>query len=425
MKKLVVLAILMLMAVMVMPAMAAGQGRDVLFQETPEATVTSPLPTPVAQATAEPTVESQPGFEAGGEEGKFVFGGTYTLRSGERLHGDLVVVGGIATLESDTRVDGNVVVIGGTTDIAGRVQGDMVLIGGAVRLRSTAVVDGQVVRVGGGLTRDPGAQIHGGESSGVPVPPIGPIRPVVPVPVQPRYWIEDTVAQVASAIGTTIVLAVLALFAVALWREPMERVSRTVTQSPGISWVVGFLTPLAFAVIVPAFAVLSAILILALCLGLVGFAIIAAVSVALVAAWLMGWVAVGQLIGERLLTALGGRNMTPAASAAAGTAVITLLWLGLNPLCGLGWLFFVVLAPLGLGAVVLTRFGTREYTNGHTFLATPTPPTPPVPPVPPEPPQPAPVEQGEPAAPLADSTPPSESPEATSDSPLDKPVGEL
>jgi hypothetical protein len=354
----------------------------------------------------------------------------YTLRSGERLRGDLVVFGGIATLQSDTRVDGNTVLFGGTADIAGRIQGDLVLIGGAARLRSTAVVDGQVVRVGGALTQDEGAQIHGGESGGVIVPPIRPIPPIMPIPTRPRYWAEDFVVHSMSAIGTTFVLALLAVFVFVLWREPIERVNRTITQSPGISWVVGFLTPLAFAVIVPAFAVLSAILILALCLGLVGFVLIAAVSLALVAAWAMGWIAVGQLIGERLLIALGARTVTPAASAAAGTATITLLWLGLEPLCGLGWLFFVVLAPLGLGAVVLTRFGTREYTptNGTSASAPAVPVAPSAPPAPPAPPapaapgpaQPPPVEPIESPAPAADVTSSSEPPV----SPLDRPAGE-
>jgi hypothetical protein len=432
MKKILTLVMLALTAMMALPAMAAGPERGVLPQATPEATIASPLPTPtpIALPSATPIVESQPGVEIGDGEGKVVFGGTYTLRSGERLRGDLVVFGGIATLQSDTRVDGNTVLFGGNADIAGRIQGDLVLIGGAARLRSTAVVDGQVVRVGGALTQDQGAQIHGGESGGVIIPPIRPIPPIMPIPTRPRYWAEDFVVHSMSAIGTTFVLALLAVFVFVLWREPIERVNRTITQSPGISWVVGFLTPLAFAVIVPAFAVLSAILILALCLGLVGFVLIAAVSLALVAAWAMGWIAVGQLIGERLLIALGARTVTPAASAAAGTATITLLWLGLEPLCGLGWLFFVVLAPLGLGAVVLTRFGTREYTptNGTSASAPAVPVAPSAPPAPlappapaaPGPAQPPPVEPIESPAPAADVTSSSEPPV----SPLDRPAGE-
>jgi hypothetical protein len=396
----------------------------------------------VAQPTLAPTTQPAPGFEAGSGDGKFVFGGSYTLRSGERLSGDLVVFGGDATVESDSRVDGNVVVIGGDVDIAGRVGRDVVLIGGMARLRSSAVVGGQLVRVGGGLQQDEGAQIHGGESGGVTIPPIPPVPPVPSVP-RPRvveWWqfgansFINFVWHVTRAVGSTILLALLALFVVSLWREPVDRVRQTIANATGVSWVVGFLTPLAFAVIVPAFAVLSAILVLALCLGLVGFVLIAVVSLALAIAWLMGWIALGQIAGERLLHAIGTHDATPAASAAVGTAVITLVWLALEPFCGLGWLFFALSAPLGLGAVILTRFGTQDYGTsslGGGFR----PPAPPAPPVPPTPPIPGPMEPSvsgespsgdlrpvEPS-PSPDAAPPIEPPAPAS--PLEKPVGEL
>jgi len=452
-----ILMLLVLTAMMALPVMAAGPGRNMQPQATPEATVTSPLPTPapVTQPTPAPTTESQPGFEIGDEEGKVIFGGSYTLRPGERLRGDLVVFGGVATLQTDTRVDGNVVLFGGSADIAGRVQGDLVLIGGDVRLRSSAVVDGQLVRVGGALTREPGAQIHGGESSGVPVAPVVPIPPVVPVPSQPQTLVErglyrfwSFTGELVSAMVTAVVLAALAVFVTALWHDPIERVRQTITIAPAISWVVGLLMVLVYIVAIPVFialTILSAILVVACGLGLIGLLFLGAIWLALAVAWLVGWIAIGQIIGERLLGALGVRYATPATCAAAGTAMITVLWLGLSSLgslgefwwlCGLGligllgWVLFAVLAPLGLGAVVLTRFGTREYIPNHvppasggSAPAAPVAPgVPPAPPAPtaPEPPQPA---APEPAVPVADSTPPGESPPTTS--PLDKPVGEL
>jgi len=214
----------------------------------------------------------------------------------------------------------------------------------------------------------------------------------------------DFMWRVARAVGTTVVLALLALFAVTLWREPMQRVNRTILNSAGISWVVGVLTPLAFAVVVPAFAVLSAILIIACGLGLIGILIIAAAALVLTAAWVMGWIALGQIVGERLLRALGAHTATPAAAATVGTAAITLLWTGLDSLnalgwlCGLGclggfaWIIFAILAPIGLGAVVLTRFGTQDYGNGNGYHMPPAPPAAPAAPVAPEPPTALPAE---------------------------------
>ena len=386
-----------------------------------------PTAVPEVKPTLAPTPESGSGFEVGGGDGKLVFGGSYTLRSGERLRGDLVVFGGNAKLETDTRVDGSIVVIGGEADIASRVSGDMVIVGGGVRLRSSAEVDGQLVRVGGTLQKDEGAIIHGGESGGANIPPIPPIPTRPPVEYWPQSGVNaflNLVAHVVYSLGMTVVLALLAMFVVALWREPLERVSQTIVNAPAASWGVGVLTVLAFVVVLPAFAVLSAILIIACGLGLLGFGVIAAASVALVIGWLMGWIALGQLVGQRLLDTLGYHHPTLAASAAVGTAALTLFWLGLAPLCGMGWLIFAVLSPLGLGAVVLTRFGSQDYrsSNGtHPASWSPAPapvvPAAPVAPVAPEPPQ---------FTPSAPGAAPSSEPPAISDAtPPDKPAGEM
>jgi hypothetical protein len=479
MKKIsIVLTVWVLMAALATPAMAFGPDQAATVTTTatitatatvaptftPQATYTpfptftplptyTPLPTftplpqptsaPVAQPTAvpeekptlAPTPESPSGFEVGGGQGKLVFGGSYTLRSGERLSGDLVVFGGNAQLETDTRVDGNIVVIGGEADIAGRVRGDMVIVGGGVRLRSTAEVDGQLVRVGGMLQKDEGAQIHGGESGGANIPPIPPIPTRPPVEYWPLIGVNtffNFVVNVMYDLGVTVALALLAALVVVLWHEPVERVSQTIVNAPAASWGVGALTVLAFVVVLPAFAVLSAILIIACGLGLLGFGVIAAASVALVVGWLMGWIALGQFVGQRLLDMLGNRHPTPAASAAVGTAVLTLFWLGLAPLCGMGWLIFAVLSPLGLGAVVLTRFGSQDYrTSNGTYPSAwspapapvaptaPVAPVAPAAPVAPEPPQFTPVTPSEP-----DATPSSESPASSDVTPSDKPAGE-
>lgn len=397
------------------------------------APVAQPTAVPEVRPTLAPTPESQSGFEVGGGDGKLVFGGSYTLRSGERLGGDLVVFGGNVRLETDTRVDGNIVVIGGEADLAGRVRGDMVIVGGGVRLRSTAEVDGQLVRVGGTLQKDEGAKIYGGETGGANIPPLRPM-PNVPTPPPVPSWPQRSVntffnfvLSVVYSLGMTVVLALLAAFVVTLWREPVERVCQTIVNAPAASWGVGALTVLAFVVVLPAFAVLSAILIIACGIGLLGFGIIAAASGALVVAWLMGWIALGQLVGQRLLDMLGNHHPTPVASAAVGTAVLTLFWLGLAPLCGMGWLIFAVLSPLGLGAVVLARFGSQDYrTSNGAYPASwspapaPEAPAAPAAPVTPEPSQFVPVT---PSAPEA--APSSESPGSPNVTPSDKPASEM
>ena len=44
--------------------------------------------------------------------GPVIFGGNYTLKSGDTLNGDLVVFGGNVTIEEDALVEGSIVVPG-------------------------------------------------------------------------------------------------------------------------------------------------------------------------------------------------------------------------------------------------------------------------------------------------------------------------
>src|SRR5512137_2944698 len=100
-------------------------------------------------------------FAKGMEDGKVVFGDSYTLKSGETLDGDLVVMGGAVEVQNNATVDGNVVVMGGSIQIDGTVNHDVVIIGGTMSLGSTAVVGGNVVTVGGSLQKADGAQVKG------------------------------------------------------------------------------------------------------------------------------------------------------------------------------------------------------------------------------------------------------------------------
>jgi hypothetical protein len=141
---------------------------------------------------------------------------------------------------------------------------------------------------------------------------------------------------------------------VVLWPTPTQRVMRTLTDAAPASWFMGMMATLVISFSLAALVVISGILLI-VCVGLVGVLLSAALAIAFVAAGLYGWMAVGTLIGQRGLHWLKAKNVTLVASAAAGTALITFL----SALPGVGWLLMLFLAPAGLGAVVLTRFGTQ------------------------------------------------------------------
>jgi hypothetical protein len=308
---------------------------------------------------------------AGGLPDEIVVGDDFTLAEGETLQGNLVIYGGNAELEEGSRVTGDVVLVGGSLDASGEIGGDVVLVGGDAHIRETAVITGDLVTVGGELTREAGAQVLGQEVSSVG----GSWFPgdfAFRVPFS--HWVQlgqFGLAQVIQAIGWALTMGVLALVVLALWPDQTARVSQAVLAAPAPALGMGLLTAIAGAVV-------FSLLILALCLGLVGW-------LALVASVLFGWVALGSIVGARLAPALKLGEVSPTVTGALGTFALTLTVEILRLVPCLGVLFAIGVASLGLGAVVLTRFGTQPY------VYRPTPPQPPAPVTPPPQP-PAPVE---------------------------------
>jgi hypothetical protein len=153
---------------------------------------------------------------------------------------------------------------------------------------------------------------------------------------------------------TTLVIAAIGGIVALIWPEATTQVERTVFESPGASLGVGLLTVIASVAMIIALAI-------TICLS----PLAALVALALGAAGLFGWIAIGARVGRRLLAALDTGDVAPLWTTALGTLLITLITLGLTAafcLAPLGWLLIVVIGSFGLGSVVLTRFGTTPYT---------------------------------------------------------------
>jgi hypothetical protein len=297
------------------------------------------------------------------DHGKVVFGSDYVLESGETLQGDLAVFGGDVTLAQSSLLTGDVLVLGGSVTVAGSVDGDIAIFGGDAQLDSTCEVDGDIVALGGSVRRQEGAVVRGTISEGfsfdfIPRPRVPAGVPSLGIPSMPgpqsawRWWWSggnpawNWFVRGVRSLATTLLLAVLAIIVVALWPKPTERLADTVWSSPGATVGMGLLTLL----VVPGLAVLLAILLITACL-------VPLLAVAAGAAFLFGWIGLGLLIGRRLLLALKARSVSSLWQAGLGVALITLA--GSVP-C-LGWLAWLIGGAFGLGAVVLTRFGTRTY----------------------------------------------------------------
>jgi len=285
---------------------------------------------------------------------RVLFGQDLLVRAGETIDGDVVVFGGNVTVEAGGRIIGDLVVFGGDLSIAGEVTGDVAAIGGDVTLKATAVVRQDVAAVGGNLEREPGATVRGSIVGG----------PSITVPGIPRWrfgrfdlgwfptWTDLAInlgLNVFQAVLIAVALAALAIVAVALFPQQTEVVRTTVQTLPVQSFGLGLLTFVAAIILTIPVALLT------ICLGaFLGWG-------AILVATLFGFAAIGLGVGERLHVAFKATT-SPVAAAGLGTLVLALLLglLGAVPFVNcFTWVFWVFVDSLGLGAVLMSRFGTR------------------------------------------------------------------
>ena len=304
-----------------------------------------------------------PAAYAGGlADDKIVVGENYVLAAGERLDGNLAVIGGDVTLERDSVITGDVAVLGGTLTASGAVRGSVAVFGGAVTLNDSAVIEGDLAAFGGSVERAAGAtvmgDVFGPRLPALPARPTSPATPVAPAQPARRGPLGDLFVWQAATAGWVLGLILVGIVALLVAPRAMARIASAVAAGPAHSFGVGLLT---WAV-----ALLGGALLLIAC-GLwlliwliAGFAL------------LLGWLAVGLWAGQRLLRALKVADASALAEMALGVFLITVL--ARLPFC-VGFLCLVVIGATGLGAVVLTRFGTQSYSHsaGGAPAASPPP----------------------------------------------------
>ncbi|HSQ27752.1 MAG TPA: polymer-forming cytoskeletal protein [Anaerolineales bacterium] len=284
---------------------------------------------------------------------RLVLGDNFTLESGETLNGSLVVLGGNVQVMDGSTVDGDIVVLGGSLVIHGVATGDVFLLAGVADIGPTAVIGGDVTSVSGNLRRDPGAQIDGdvNESITAPIP--------IPLPgipgtsaVSPQVIVQDSLSiwDGLFFLFRSFMWATLAILVVLFFPKNTKRISDTVVSSPLIAGGLGMLT----AIVAPIILVVVMITIIGIPFSLFG-------ALVLAIAWAYGIVVIGVETGSRL-GRLVNQDWALPVSAGIGTFLLTLVVNGVGEVIPcIGWLAPFLVGSIGLGATLLTVFGTRDY----------------------------------------------------------------
>jgi hypothetical protein len=279
------------------------------------------------------------------EDGKVIFGSNYTLESGDTFDGDLVLLGGNVTIEEDAILNGDLVVMGGTITSSGEITGSIVVMGGQVSLEETARVAGDVVTIGGQVNQEEGAEIGGDVVNNVAPDftfPIGKIPPTAPDANAPSIVFPNVIDNF-NPIGEAwwifvraFLLGAFAMF-VSLFLQPqIERTGQAIVTQPFMAGAIGLASA---AVAAALFLTFVPLVLLAL-------------------AWVFGVVAMGREVGERFAKAVN-QVWSPVLSIGFGTFLLALAGGAIGLIPCLGGLLLFLFGLVGVGASVITLFGTR------------------------------------------------------------------
>jgi len=252
------------------------------------------------------------------------FGSDVTVPEGQVQEGNITAFGGDVAIEGE--VAGDVTVFGGDLRINGRVAGSVTHFGGETTLGNEAVITGDFTRFGGSVDRAPGARIEGSQTVG------------------PRIF--DPFANFIASLFALLFTLALAVVVVAILPEQTRVLANTVGNQPLTSLGYGLLA----TILIPVLFLILALIII------VGWILIPFVAIAVVLTYFYGYVGFARWLGDRITGATRSAGQSPIVTVLIGAFVLGII--GLIPI--LGGLVQFIAAIIGLGAVLISKYGTGK-----------------------------------------------------------------
>jgi hypothetical protein len=293
-----------------------------------------------------------------------------------RHGGARVRFGGDVAVAEDEAIGDDVVAIFGTAKVDGRVDGNVVAVGGSVHLGPKANVNGDVTAVGGSVERAATTVVSGQINEiRIAAPTFAPFADFRPW----RNWrgfdgpfrnpFSGPVDLMATLVRVGLV-GLLAALLIAVVPAPVRRVADRVATEPWRAGFVGLAAQLLFVPLLVITVVVLAVSIIGIpLLLLVPFGLLAA-AVALVMGFAGSACAIGRWAGQRAGSGVPGLLVSLVVGLAIVFALtITARFLGLaglpmqivlGSILAVGFLVEYVAWTVGLGGVLLSRFGRRE-----------------------------------------------------------------
>jgi len=274
---------------------------------------------------------------------QLLIGKSYILKAGNVINGDIVGIGADLTLETGSMVEGNILLIGSSLEMGGIVKGDLDLFAGNSRLMKSAILNGDINQFLHHVVIEHDAQVTGEINSlffpGFSTDQISAFFSSAAEWFNPNRWFLWDFSR-------TVVVSLLALLLIIILRKPAQRISSQIQSQPIIAWGTGIFIALATPFV-------ALILIITICLLPVGLLLLLVLALS----YLFGWLALGIVMG-RLVQLWLRTHWSDELQAFLGSFILGFFTSIIGWIPCIGWIFNFTVGCIGLGAVIITRFGT-------------------------------------------------------------------
>ena len=254
------------------------------------------------------------------------FGGTITVEAGNVLCGDVTIAGGTVSIQGLVR--GNILAFGGNILLNGGVSGNIRLFGGSIRFGNASFVHGDVNLYGSRVDGEKEAHIEGTFDN------------------HSKFTGLFGLGAFNLPVWFLLLMIPLGLLYTRFIPEHVMFVSAAVKNQTRRSLLIGLLS----AFLAPAILLVLIALIISIPLALI-------VLLVLVIAWTVGTIAICGMLGEQVIRAFRTRPSTRYLQVMVGVIMLAVFM----SLPFIGWIVFLGTGIVGIGAVFLSRFGTRLY----------------------------------------------------------------
>jgi cytoskeletal protein CcmA (bactofilin family) len=278
--------------------------------------------------------------------GQSSFGGDITIAASQHICGDVNTAGGTVIINGT--VDGNVNTAGGNVIVHNLVNGNISSLGGNVTVTSTGHVTGNIDAFGGSIQLFDHARVDGDVRSfgSVSRATGAEVGGSIEYPQQHGLNFAEHSNSFGFPLLAILIWALLGSGVVMLMPERVALIRSTIAIQATRSLAVGALS----VVLVALSAVILAITVIGIPAALV-------MVLGMIVAWVLGKIALGLFIGEWLMYMLAPRQRSKVMEVIAGLAILELL----ENIPFVGSIIWIVAGLVGLGAVLLSRFGARLY----------------------------------------------------------------